>query len=750
LLCVVVPARVWAESFEPLPLAVAINGNTVSDGTTVLRESGDTYAISLDDARSWRLVVPASAYVSYEGQTYAALRLLSGVVVVYDDASQSLYLTVPSRYFKVTRVDTGLLPAHRMPKQDRGAFLDYDVRAYGGSDQHAALSSIFDSGITVGDGVLNADFVGAVGADITSLRRISTTWQQDDPLRHTTLRIGDAAGDAAALLPPQPFLGVQLISNFSTAPGLQLNARPSVSGTLASPADADVYVDGKLVLQQILPTGPFQIDNVAANEGGGDLQVVVKDAAGHEQIITNSSYYTSSQVLRRGFARFSLGAGLEGFPTSTTEQYGRPIAEGFEERGLTDRFTGELNAQVASGGSSVSTGGLWLVPGLGTFDAALTAGAGAGSLFDYEYVHRRFSFGVGESSLQQNNPVIFTPGFQTPVVPLAVLRTAQFHLSFPTSARSSLALSMNEQSSPGITTRVLAANLFASVGRRAQMNFGLLKTTGSLKESSAVLQLSLPLDGRHNATIATGEQNAQAAAELSYSSQALFDGVQSRPGYSVSAGTSDLSAQISDTKSAMDVDAAFSESSGLDFYQFDAQGSIASVDHRVLAARSIQQAYGIAVVPGYPHVRVYVNNQFAGITDAHGEALLSNLQPYQENSVSLESKDLPITANIQTLRMMVVPSYHAPVIVRFPVRGSGGIIIHVKMPDGSYLPAGAVLTAADSSSWAVADQGEAYLDGVAVGSLSLTASGGGVHCAVKLTVPKDISDIPDIGEVVCH
>jgi outer membrane usher protein FimD/PapC len=84
------------------------------------------------------------------------------------------------------------------------------------------------------------------------------------------------------------------------------------------------------------------------------------------------------------------------------------------------------------------------------------------------------------------------------------------------------------------------------------------------------------------------------------------------------------------------------------------------------------------------------------------------------------------------------------------VRGSGGIIIHVKMSNGSYLPAGAVLTATDSSSWAVADQGEAYLDGIGAGSLSLTASGGDVHCGITLMVPKDISEVPDIGEVVCR
>jgi outer membrane usher protein len=750
LFCMFAPLRVWALSFDPVPLAVTINGTTVSDGTTVLRESGGTYALAVDDARSWRLVFPRSADESYDGQTYVALRLVLGVVVAFDEASQRLDLTVPPRYFALTRVDNAVKSSVSMSGRDRGAFVDYDMRAFAGSMQPVELNTILDSGLTLGDGVLNADFIGSIGNGVTGLRRVSTSWQRDDVTGHTTLRIGDAAGDANALIPEQPFLGAQIISNFSTAPSLQLNERPSVSGMLASAANADIYVDGKLVLQQNLPAGPFLIDNVPVSPGSGQVQVVTKDATGHEQVITSSSYYTSSQLLRRGFSQFSLGAGLEGIPTDTVERYGAPIVEAFEQRGFTDRFTGEFNTQIMPGGTSLSSGGVWLLPGLGTFDAALTAGAGAGSRFDYAYVYHRFSFGFGESSLQQNNPIVFTPGFQAVIAPLSILRTSQFHLSFPTSARSSIALSMNEQSAPSSTSRILMLNYFAALGHRMQMNFALLKTSGSLRSTSATLQLSMPLDAHRNATISAGEQNGLPVTDLAFSKQAVFDGQESLPGYAVSLGSpDDISAQLSYTKSAMDLSAGFSQSSGIDSYQLDAQGSIAAVNRHLLAARNIEQAYGIAVIPGYAHIRVYVNSQFAGVTDAHGAVLLSNLQPYQENTVTLDSRDLPITANIQSLKVTVVPYYHTPVIVRFPVRGNGGIILHVKMPDGSYLPSGATLQAGDSS-WAVADEGEAYLDGIPNGPLSLSASGGDIHCMVQIDVPKDISDIPDLGDAVCR
>jgi outer membrane usher protein len=564
------------------------------------------------------------------------------------------------------------------------------------------------------------------------------------------LRIGDAAGDPGALIPEPPLLGVQLLSNFSTAPGVVLSQRPSVSGALDSPATANVYVDGRLVLQQNLPTGPFSIDNVPVVGDVGHLQVITKDASGHEQVITSSSYYGSSSLLRKGIGEFSLGAGLEGVPTGFGMTYAGPIAQAFEKRGLTDRFTGEFNAQLAQSGSSVSAGGLWLVPGVGTLDAALTAGAAAGKRLDYEYTSAHgFGFGIGESSLLQETPILLSPGLAGLLAPLSISRSSQMHVTVPTSSRGALSFSVANQSAAGTQTRTLMANYLASLPHRMQLQLSLFKTSGSLSLTSATAQLSIPLDARRQATLMAGQQGGSNIADLTYTSQAVFDGAKSEPGYSLTMGSSDLAAQLSYTRRAMDFNAGFSKVSGVDYYQLEAQGSLASLDRHLLASRSIEQAYGVAIVPGYPNVRVYANGRFEGRTNARGEVLLPDLQAYQRNVVSLEAKDVPVTANIDSLSETVVPYYHTPVTVRFPVRGDGGVLIHVRMLGGSFLPSGAVLSAGNAS-WTVADEGEAYLDGVMEGPLHMEASGGDIHCTVFITVPKDKSSIPDLGEFVCR
>jgi hypothetical protein len=42
------------------------------------------------------------------------------------------------------------------------------------------------------------------------------------------------------------------------------------------------------------------------------------------------------------------------------------------------------------------------------------------------------------------------------------------------------------------------------------------------------------------------------------------------------------------------------------------------------------------------------------------------------------------------------------------------------------------------------------LEGVHPGSLTLSAEAGETQCLVSVTIPKNVTDIPDIGETVCR
>jgi outer membrane usher protein FimD/PapC len=365
----------------------------------------------------------------------------------------------------------------------------------------------------------------------------------------------------------------------------------------------------------------------------------------------------------------------------------------------------------------------------------------------------RFGFGASTMLQDNTNTLILTPGISGPS---QTTRQTQAHLSYQTSAHSAVTLTLTNQNQNttqnGIETsgptRTLQAGYSAAMGN-TQLNFMLFRDTGSVATNAYSLSALIPLDFRRRAIVTAATQGSRDASNIVLTADPLLSGDHDDAGYSLTLGSSDSGLQVTDWTPSVDLQASYSRIADIDESQLEARGSIVSIGDRFYASRYILQSYGLAQVPDHPHVRVYADGQYVGSTDKQGDVLLPNLEPYQNNAVSLESKDFPVTANVDTFKKNAVPYYRNPVKVRFPVRSDGGVVVHIKMSDGSYLPSGATLSA-DDFSWPVLDQGSAYLEGVHPGSLTLSAEAGETQCLVSVTIPKNVTDIPDIGETVCR
>ena len=79
----------------------------------------------------------------------------------------------------------------------------------------------------------------------------------------------------------------------------------------------------------------------------------------------------------------------------------------------------------------------------------------------------------------------------------------------------------------------------------------------------------------------------------------------------------------------------------------DVNGSVTLLDGHVGFSRQVGRAFGLVALPGYPDVRVYVDNREAGRTDQSGYLLLPGLRPYEANKVRLAVDDLPIDAQLK-------------------------------------------------------------------------------------------------------
>ena len=200
--------------------------------------------------------------------------------------------------------------------------------------------------------------------------RLDTTWTRDMPARLATLRVGDGISAPGAWGHSVRFGGVQFGTNFATQPTLVTTPLLAARGEAVVPSTVDVFINGRPVASETVPPGPFSIENLPAITGTGELQVVITDALGRQQVLTQP-YYSGSILLRAGLNEYSfeLGAiredyGLESFA------YGDVVAAGTFRRGITDTFTAEVHGETqVDGARALGVDTAWQVGTLGVVTA---------------------------------------------------------------------------------------------------------------------------------------------------------------------------------------------------------------------------------------------------------------------------------------------------------------------------------------------------------------------------------------------
>ena len=150
-----------------------------------------------------------------------------------------------------------------------------------------------------------ADSLGALVNDEDGdgrAARLDTTWSRDMPERLATLQIGDAITQAGSWGHAVRFAGVKFGTNFLTQPTLITTPLLTASGSAVVPSTVDVFVNGRQVASEAVPPGPFTLDRLPAITGAGEMQVVVTDALGRQQVLTQP-YYSGNRLLRRDSIR---------------------------------------------------------------------------------------------------------------------------------------------------------------------------------------------------------------------------------------------------------------------------------------------------------------------------------------------------------------------------------------------------------------------------------------------------------------
>ena len=736
--------------FEPAIVELRVNEQDNGPTLVVRRDPGGALLLRAKDLPQLRIRPPSRGLVLIDGERYFRFAPDTGAEIVFDEATQSARLTLPPAAFLPTRARATSPDAPQVTPAGLGGFLNYDITGERVGDRNG-VGTFLDVGAFGTRGVFTNSMVGRMDDERGKAVRLDSTWTMDFPERLATLRVGDSISVAGAWGRSARFGGLQFGTNFSTQPTLVTTPLLFAQGEALVPSTVDVFINNRRVASEDIPPGPFTIDQLPPMTGAGQMQVVVTDALGRQQVIAQP-YYTGPTLLRAGLNEYSfeVGAIREDY-AQASNAYGDMLVTGTFRRGLTDSFTAEVHAEGQAGGASAA--GLdtaWQVGSLGVVTLTAAAGgeneigwlAGAG----FERNARRFNVFLRTRYATEEFAQLGT------ATPRDRPRQRSFGgLGVGFGRYGNLQLSYGLQTSwSSARTETVGLSHSVTLGDFGFLSFVASHTKSEESATDFFLNWTLPFGDRRSAALsvrhspdAEGDETFEAVASVQ---QSLPAGAGT--GYYVALSSNqDGQADYFLQGDAGQVGVQFARRNETDGWRVNANGGLAVTAAGILPARRLDRSFAVVQVADFPDMTVYVENQPIGRTDGKGRVLLDSLRAYERNSVSIDPKELPFEASLATREMVVTPAYRSGPVVRFPVERASAATLRLVLPDGAPVPAGASVQTR-SERVPVALDGLVYLT-AASGRQQARVEWPGQSCAFAFERPEKGDPQPDLGTIVC-
>lgn len=745
-----------AISGQLLLLDMTVNGSHRGPALMMVDQRGTLYA-QADTLREWGVRDPLPEAVQLSGRSFHGFGALPGVRTAVMAQDMSGTAQIPPRYL----VNTTRSLAWQQgiaPTADNGAFLDYNL-AYTDDPglRTRQLSGLLNPTVFTAQGNLSAGMLyrnSDLQADShpQGMVRLDTTWTRDIPDLMASLRVGDAVTPQNSWARSLRFGGIQWATNFATQPTLVTFPQPSITGSAAVPTAMDIFVNGSLRSTQDLPDGTFRIEDIPVVTGAGQIQVVTRDVMGREQLLVQD-FYASPQLLRPGLSDYavSLGALRQNYALESND-YSDVMLSAMLRRGISSdltlegRIDGTADLQVASGGAFFS------MPRIGMLSTALALSRQeqTGVLWQvgHQYQGRRFRFDL---RLQGASEHFAQPGIDLPNAFPRLQSLVSGGTNFDRLGTLGVSLIDQKFHDSQYDRRLLTI----SFARPLPDNFSLNLSGSYIQAEENDLQASLLVmkyfGGRRSASATLQHSRAFQNARLEYRSD-----VPTGPGfgYRTAAYAGDSSALEAETTWHTDYNRLQAEVRNLDGdsgWRASVAGSLTWLGGDWYANREIHDGFAVVDASGFEGVRVYLENRPMGVTDQHGRLLVPGLLPYQANRLSIDSRDLPLTARVGSTSEAVAPYYRSGTVVAFDVDTVSSALLRVTWPDGTPVPEGSeALIVGRTDIYPVGRNGRLYLPDLA-GATRILVRNHVWQCHLELPDISRIAHegIPNLGEFTC-
>lgn len=687
---------------------------------------------------------------------------LPDVEVRYDAALQRLALQVPLAQLSLS---TTVLKAEQASPPSAtaspGMLLNYDFYATRNAGASSVSLATEVRGFGIGRGMVDTTAVFLAYDRPQDQRwrseavRLDSAWQMDFPDSATSLTVGDFYSGFVDWSRSIRLGGIQIGRNYALQPYRVLTPTPSFLGEAVVPSTVELYVDGLRQYSGQVPAGPFQLAAQPGISGTGQAQIVVTDAFGQVRRL-DFAFYGTPQLLARGISEWSAGIGhlRQDYGVRSFSYESRTVASATLRKGLRDDFTIEAHTEAGGGVVNAGAGGVWLLGAGGVVNAAyahsrMDALRGGQYVLGYAWNNRRFNFTVGTQrthgdyrdlgALQGALPARISDRavFGVNVNPIGSLGTSYVRLSYPQGDTSRYASLFWSRSFGRNWAANLSGNQNLDVRSDRSLYLSLSTTFGELRQASASMQRN----GNRTGFVADVSQPLPGDGDLGGIGWRL----QGRAGDDANGGLAELGWLNRVGRYNLGV----ANQDGANFGYASASGSLVWMNGRGFAARDIQDAFAVVSTDGQPGIPVRLENRLIGVTDARGMLLVTPLQSWQRNQLSIDTLNLPADLRVDRVDTAVTPRQQSGVAVRFGITRVRAAMIVLHDAQGVPLPVGSVVQREGNAERVVVGyDGETYLDNLQINNRILVELPDG-RCSARFTYPINPGGIPRVGPLPC-
>lgn len=638
-----------------------------------------------------------------------------------------------------------------------GVLLNYDIYGTKVDGAAAALSAQTELRGFAGNTVFSHTMLsrlssGGNDGQRPQHRRLDTTWSRSFPRDAVTLRVGDMFSGSLPWTRATRMGGVQLARNFSLQPYLATAPLPSYLGSAVLPSALELYVNGVRQYIGQVPAGPFRLNGLPSLNASGTAEVVLTDALGRTSTIA-FPLYDAGRLLGPGLSDWSLEAGFvrRGYGLRSFD-YDREIAlSGSWRRGLTPQFTIEAHAEATRDVRMVGTGGVWQAGASGLVSASLSQSnhaGGSGRQASLAYTWMRAGFTASFSGTRTHGEFRDVAS-RHGAAPAA--SSARATIGYGAAGIGSFSLSyfhLRNREEPA--SRMASFNWLVPLSRSLSLSVGVARDLSRSNARGVSLNLNWDLDGARSMSVGVqtdaGRNKFSAEAHRSEPSEGGWSWRTSAELGSTGSGRAEVAYAGAYGRLGAGVAVLGTRKEGF----ASASGSLLYMDGRLFSARRLDNSFAIVSSDGMADVPVRLENRLVGATDAQGKLLVSPLNPYQKNLLSIDPMRLPADVRVERTQAYAMPPDRGGSLVRFALIKVRAAVVVLTNATGAPLPVGTqVHLNGSQESLTLGYDGELYLEGLRSmdNELSVHASGG--TCRARFHRPQSASGIARIGPIRC-